>query len=57
MIETIKVFCFKYEEFKPVNGLYTYQNKQYTNKEFIHFLKKSLIWFNNYYKEEDLNEN
>jgi len=51
MIETIKVFCFKYEEFKPVNGLYTYKNKQYTNKEFIHFLKKSLIWFNNYYKE------
>jgi len=51
MIKKIKVFCFNYEEFNPVKNLYTYKNKQYTNKEFIHFLKKSLIWFNNYYKE------
>lgn len=51
MIERIKVFCFNYEEYEPINNIYTYKNKKYTNRQFINFLKKSGIWFNSYFKE------
>jgi len=46
MNEEIKVFSFNFKDFKPdEKGLYTYQNKQYTYRQFYHFLKINLIWF------------
>ena len=51
MTNRIKVFVFNFEEYEPINNLYTYNNKKYTNIQFINFLKKSKIWFNSYFKE------
>ena len=51
MIKRLKVFVFNFNEYIPINDIYTYENKKYTNKQFIHFLKKSRIWYNSYFKE------
>ena len=51
MIKRIKVFVFGYKEYIPIEDIYIYENKKYTNKSFIHFLKSSGIWFNTYFKE------
>ncbi len=47
----IKIFCFNGEEYQPKNKKYMYQNKKYSNKEFIFMLKENMIWFNSYFKE------
>ena len=51
-MKRIKVFVLNSDEYIPDSkGLYYYANKKHTNKEFIHLLKKNMIWFKTYIKE------
>jgi len=46
MIKEIKQITFNFEEFNPdEKGLYNYNGNKYTYREFVYFLKNSLIWF------------
>lgn len=46
MITEIKQITFNFKEFNPDHkGLYFYNNKYYTYREFVYFLRNSLIWF------------
>lgn len=50
----VKVFVFGFNEYVPLNDIYTYENKKYTNRQFINFLRKNKIWFNTYFKEVEM---
>ncbi len=46
MIERIKQITFNFKEFNPdKKGLYFYENKYFTYREFLFHLRNRLIWF------------
>ena len=46
MIEEFKQITFNFKEFNPdEKGLYFYNNRLFTYREFVYYLKNNLIWF------------